>query len=314
MGATARPGADFFHYLPVTDRDMQLGLYVTGAGRCRIPAGRVYPPEGHPGLYDFSWAEGRVLPEFQVILIMRGSGDFESRQTGRIRFRPGTLILLFPGVWHRYRPHPATGWTERWISVNGEFPHRMTEQGLIAPARPVAAVKAPTQLAAAFDRTLERVHAEPARQSPLVLVGAIELLTLAAEFVAGPGPARGVAARENVGDPLVAGALDLIWTQSHRQITVAQIAERLGANRRTLERRVAAALGRSVLDEIHVCRLSRARRLLVETNLPVKTIAYLAGFSDSESLRRLMRVQEGCSPAEFRQRDRRAGAPTGRSL
>lgn len=308
MPRPRKTSPDFFHYPPVTDRDMRLGIYVTGAGRGRIRPGIAYPPPGHPDLYDFTWGEGRVLPEFQVILITRGRGEFESKECGTIPVRHNTLILLFPDTWHRYRPSRTSGWFERWISVNGEFAHRMQELGLISPDRAVRHLPPETDLAASFDRALDRIRADPTRQSPLVLVGAIELLALAAEFAAQEPPPP-PAPRYGVTDPLVAAAVDLIWTHSHRQLSVAQIAARLSLPRRTLERRTAAALGRTVLDEIHRCRLTRARRLLEETNLPVKVVAYLAGFHDGERLRLLIQAEDGLSPAAYRDKIRRSNQP-----
>ena len=66
---------DFHHYLPVDDSVMQWGLYLTGAGTETIPAGSDYPPEGHPGVYNFLWGAGRTLPEFQILLINRSARD-----------------------------------------------------------------------------------------------------------------------------------------------------------------------------------------------------------------------------------------------
>ena len=104
----------FYHYLPVNDTAMRWGLYVTGAGYAVISVGQDYPPEGHPGLYDFQWSRGRVLPEFQILLISDGCGVFESEPTGEVSVESGSLLFLFPGVWHRYRPDKSSGWTERW--------------------------------------------------------------------------------------------------------------------------------------------------------------------------------------------------------
>ena len=47
----------------------------------------------------------------------------------------------------------------------------------------------------------------------------------------------------------------------------------------TLDKRFADVLGYSVLTEIQNCRISRAKRLLVTTDLPIKQIAYLARLS-----------------------------------
>lgn len=47
-------------------------------------------------------------------------------------------------------------------------------------------------------------------------------------------------------------------------------------------------------------RLDRARRLLAETALPIKEIAYLCGFSDQAHLTRLFRRTHAATPAAFR--------------
>ena len=41
---------DIHHYLPVDDVMMQLGFYLTGAGRELIGAGQAYPQPTHPVL------------------------------------------------------------------------------------------------------------------------------------------------------------------------------------------------------------------------------------------------------------------------
>ena len=61
-----------FAYLPATQAVSRLGLYLTGAGSDRVPPGSPYPRQQHPELYDFSWAQGRVLPEFQFVFVHEG--------------------------------------------------------------------------------------------------------------------------------------------------------------------------------------------------------------------------------------------------
>ena len=111
---------------------------------------------------------------------------------------------------------------------------------------------------------------------------------------------RDVAAQSKLDDPVVQRALELIWTHSHYPMSVSDIARQLPVTRRTLDRRFVEATGHSVLDEINACRLSRAKRLLAETDLPVKTVARLAGFSSTERLRVTFVEREGISPTIFR--------------
>ena len=140
---------DFFRYLPVSEREEQWGLYVTAGGFNAIAPGDQYPRPGHPRGYAFSMSQGRLLPEYQVLYITRGEGEFESKPSGLKKVAAGSVILLFPGVWHRYRPCPDVGWDEYWISYNGPYVERLVRArvhlaadaraedgpGLPAPAR-----------------------------------------------------------------------------------------------------------------------------------------------------------------------------------
>src|ERR1700722_5895732 len=107
---------DFFRYLPVSKRDQQWGLFVTAGGFNSIEPKTAYPRPGHPRGYAFSWNKGRVLAEYQALLITRGAGEFESNRSARQPVSKGNVILLFPRVWHRYRPIYEEGWDEYWIS------------------------------------------------------------------------------------------------------------------------------------------------------------------------------------------------------
>ena len=294
---------EFYHYLPVNDDAMRWGLYVTGAGRGRIPMGAHYPPEDHPSLYEFDWKRGRTLPELQLILITKGQGVFKSEATGEIPVEPNTLILLFPGVWHTYHPDPCTGWHERWISLSGETTHRLMNQGLISPEKAVQPVNHVAKLIHAFDSLLDRIHTCPQENSILLSLRAMNLIAEAIEQTMDeplPSAAQASDRTRHVSDTLVAQAMDLIWTHSHRPLSVNEVAEHLPCTRRTLERRFAMEHGHAILEEINACRLSRARRLLRETDLPIKLIAPQAGFTSRERMRIAFQDKEGCSPAQYR--------------
>ncbi|TWT38996.1 AraC family transcriptional regulator [Blastopirellula retiformator] len=298
----------FFHYLPITDSDMRLGFYVTGGGAGMVAPGSEYPPQQHPGVYQFSWAAGRELPEFQIQFISEGRGEFESTPTGRVDIEPNTLFLLFPGVWHRYRPIRPVGWTERWISLHGEFMHRLVESGSISPASAVVRLtsKQREPLLQTFDRLLGRIHQDPTRHTPAVCANSLELLTQTLDLL--PKQAEVAQARSGlagpIDDPIVNRAIDIIWTRSDRPLSVNQLVAALPTTRRTIERKFMSLLGHTVLDEINQCRLLRAKRLLTETNLSIKSVAYLSGFGGQERFRRLMIAEEGCPPGAYRDRHR----------
>ena len=152
---------DFFRYLPVSKREKQWGLYVTAGGFNAIEPGSHYPHSGHPSSYSFSWEKGRVLQEYQILFITRGEGEFESKPSGEKRIVAGSAILLFPGVWHRYRPVPNVGWNEYWISYNGSYVNRLAEHDFISQQDPVLRTGVDDILLHAYLRMLDRLRSEP---------------------------------------------------------------------------------------------------------------------------------------------------------
>jgi AraC-like DNA-binding protein len=250
---------------------------------------------------------GRTLPEFAVILITGGRGVFESRASQKLPVKENTVIFLFPGVWHRYRPDPSTGWEERWITFNGEDIDQLMRQGLIQQERAVRPVNDVAKLVDTFDGLLNRIHTHPAENSILLSLRAMNLIAEAIEQTMNERISSGAQASDltkHVNDTLVAQAMDLIWTHSHRPLSVDEVAEHMPCSRRTLERRFATEHGHPILEEINTCRLSRARRLLRETDLPIGLIALQAGFTSRERMRIAFQDKEGCSPAQYRKESR----------
>jgi len=109
---------NFFKYLATSKEDMEWGIYLNSAGSQKIPVKSSYPPEGHPSAYSFTWEQGRILPEYQLNYIIDGAGIMET-DYGKFQVKTGSLMVIFPGEWHRYRPLATKGWTENYIGFNG---------------------------------------------------------------------------------------------------------------------------------------------------------------------------------------------------
>lgn len=294
--------ADFFRYLPVNSRATQWGVYVTGTGCSGVAPGSRFPRTGHPPLYQFTWDKGRVLPEFQFIYLTRGNGVFESGPTGRIDVGAGDVILLFPGVWHRYRPNPRTGWDSYWVGANGNHLRWLLEQGFLSPRSPILRIGVTDEILKAYQAMLDEVRLESI-SNPLLL-GA-QTMELLAQIVAPPRPSEPPPEETPiVEDRMVAKAIHFIWNYSHRPMQVEDVVGQVPLTRRSLERRFQRVLGRTILDEIMRCRIERVKRLLEETEVPIKRIASIAGFSSAEHLSKVFRRLEGISAVAYRQQCR----------
>lgn len=103
-----------------------------------------------------------------------------------------------------------------------------------------------------------------------------------------------------VDDEAVAAALKFIAEHSHEKIAVADVADHACAAVRSLERRFVAALGRTIKDEITRLRMERAKRLLVESDEPIKFIARACGFSGAIYFHEAFMRSEGTTPRRYR--------------
>ncbi len=298
-------GEDYFRYLPVSRRATQWGLYVTGAGCAHWAPQSKSPQSVHPELYQFTWERGRVLPEYQVIYLTSGSGVFESGPTGVCELTAGDVVVLFPGVWHRYRPCAETGWETYWIGLNGSYLHYLLEESFITPDEPVFPAGLVPALQKPYEDILAQIHVEALGNPLLLAAKAMEILAQVVAPVAGePAEASTQAFSDIVEDRMVAEAVRYIWNHSHRPMTVTDVVSSLPVTRRSLERRFHKAVGHTILDEITRCRIERVKRMLEETDLPIKRIAATVGFSNPQRMTKVFHRLEGVSPTTYRQQCR----------
>lgn len=87
--------------------------------------------------------------------------------------------------------------------------------------------------------------------------------------------------------------------------SVDDLADRLAVNRRTLERRFAAALGRSPLEEIRRARVMVARKLLTGSDMSIAQIAEKCGYESLKGMGQAFLQIVGCTPTAYRRAMRR---------
>ncbi|MGN9781085.1 helix-turn-helix domain-containing protein [Nonomuraea sp. ZG12] len=98
----------------------------------------------------------------------------------------------------------------------------------------------------------------------------------------------------------LAPLLDWAAERLHEPLTVDDLAARAGVSPRTLARRFAGRLGVSPGRWLLGQRVSAARALLEETDLPVETIAARVGLSSATNLRRRFHSIVRTTPAAYR--------------
>jgi AraC-like DNA-binding protein len=145
---------DYFRYFASGPESHRWGLALTAAGYTRVPAGSPYPPGRHPSDHHFDWEHGRELEALQIVFIASRRGSFESQATGRRVIEPGTAFAVLPKTWHRYRPDPATGWTESWLEVQGPTVEHLRRARIFAASAAVRKI----ELESGLEESLEALH------------------------------------------------------------------------------------------------------------------------------------------------------------
>ena len=259
-------------YPSVAGEDLIHEIYLTSLGRAVSPPASVYPAKGHPEEFQFTWEKGRRLGDFALLWIERGRGCVETAELGTVPLRPGHILLLAPGEWHRYRPDPECGWVERWICANGTYLHRMRKNGVFPSTSELRPLKAGALLEVSFDQLRHQ------SDENCLWVSGLTLSLLAAALGETERKSAKVTQASTSGDVLVDAIVHYIGLNCHRSLNVLSIAQHFGLSRRMLERRFAQAGHRPVALELTHARLYRAIALLSQREMTVKEAGYAAGF------------------------------------
>ena len=91
--------------------------------------------------------------------------------------------------------------------------------------------------------------------------------------------------------------------------TLPALAEAAGMSRSVFAARFAGALGQPPIEFLKTLRLTRAARLLLATDLPVKSVASRVGYSSRSSFTRAFVARHGVGPMAFRAAAREGRAP-----
>jgi AraC-like DNA-binding protein len=285
----------YFGYYPCGAAEQAWGFHVSAAGFTRIAADRPYPPPRHPQDHALDWTHGRVLPAFQLVVLQAGEGQFDSEPSGLRRVRKSEGFLLFPGIRHRYRPNPKTGWTEHWFELDGPLVGKWLDACGFDPAEPILRLRRPAPVWELFKRFHTLCQAQPNGYRPVVASLALAILAeIRAQSSAAEMPA----------DSLVRRLHRLQADTVHSSLKVCEMASQLGISYPTLHRRFLRETGLSPKQYLKQTRLARAAQWLSGSRLTLKEIAARLGYSSAFHFSRDFKQHHRLSPLAWRRRYR----------
>lgn len=287
---------NYYKYLPVSEEDQQWGLYVLNAGCNSIREAGNYPHPSHPAHHHFRWEKGRVLEEFQLIYISRGEGVFESAHCALTTVKAGTVLLLFPGEWHRFRPS-AAGWDEWWVGFTGDVAARLLENRFISPEAPLLQTGQQRDVQQFLSDIIDHARAEKPGYQPFIAGGVMHLL--------GFLHARSKQAsleHEDVPEAQVHKAMQIIRANADQRLSIEKVAEETCVSyawlRKAFRKYTGIAPGQYLLQ----LKIERAKSLLADPARSVKEIAADTGFESAFYFSKIFKVKTGLSPDAYRKK------------
>ncbi len=265
------------YYITPAENQRSLGLVCTGYGYASAKTGACLK---------------RTLNCYAAVWVSRGKGWLETSATRQtLPVSEGTLFWLFPGITHSYSPY-ATGWTEHWVLFEGKLALDFEQAGLLTRSQPVKSVAGFAPISGFFDQfkaDFEKAGPQTAVLSGMLVGRLITEIHSLENQSPGNAPVRLVMQMKS-------------WLGEHfsERIDFEKISLERGVAYSTFRRYFKQASGLPPQEYLQNLRISRAKKLLVFSDLSVKQIARATGFSDPYYFSRVFRNEVGLAPSEFR--------------
>lgn len=285
----------FFKYPTFSESDLEWGLCLLVAGNASISSSENYPPPGHPNEYHFNWNNGRVLHEYQINYITNGCGVMETRE-GCFDIEPGSLLLIFPGIWHRYRPHSETGWTEHYIGFRGNFTKSMYTHPLLSPQKPVLKIGFQESVLAEFNEIFNLIAEEKPGFQQVCAGKVVHLLAKILSTI------RNSEFAGKEVEQTIRRACLTMRDHLDGKLNVEDLANEMNIGYSYFRQMFRKYTGISPAQYHLNLRIQKAKEMLISGNKSIKEIAFELGFESNQYFSRIFAEKCGTSPVKFRKK------------
>jgi len=282
-------------YLIANEQDTRWGLTITTVGKQSLSINEDYPPkDGHPMRYLFTTEQGRVLDEYQLLYIVKGSGIFTSTSCKLTNINAGNMFMLFPGEWHNYKSNPSTGWEEYWIGFKGENIDNRVKNGFFNKEKPIFNVGVLDEAVQLYEQGISVAIEQKAGFQQMLagivnhLLGLAFCLNKYNEF-------------ENLEITNLINEAKIRFMEDFRKdIDIKDVAKGLNMSYSTFRKVFKAYTGFAPAQYLQEIRIQHAKELLTNTNLNIKEIAFESGFENPEYFFTAFKNKTGYTPIQYR--------------
>lgn len=288
---------NYHKYLNITAFEKSWGFYVNTVGSARVGPNKKYPNNRlHPGDHSFTWEKGRILDSYYIVFITKGEGLLESANAKTIHVKAGSCFFLYPGVWHRYKPQPYSGWEEYWVGFNGDYPKKLMQKGIFSAENAFLDVGLNEELLQLFYTLIRNVAMAEMGYRQVATGITLQILAVLNAI------AKYGAPNTNQQAKLISKAKFLLQESIEMPVNLEEMVKELPMGYSKFRKTFKEVTGVSP-NQYHLdLRLDKAKELLMSTDLTVNEVAFKTGFSSIFYFSRLFKKKNGLAPKEYRSR------------
>jgi AraC-like DNA-binding protein len=232
----------------------------------------------------------------QAVLIYCVMGGGWCRAPGQeLKVSPGELLIVPPGLAHKYGADERRPWTIHWVHAKGKLLQPFLHELDAAEHASVVFVGKDPQTVALFEEVLE--VAERGYAFAQLLQAGQALSHLLAVIVR---RARETHREADDTEQRVAQSIDYLKNNLQRNLDVRALAKLAGLSPSHYSALVKNRTGYAPIDYLARLRMHRACQLLDTTSHSVKSIAAMVGYKDQLYFSRVFRAINEVSPSEYR--------------